>query len=148
MKRMMTKKVAVLLCICCLVVAALILWAYIPAKSDDMIESPKVTNVDVVIGNDFDVDEYKEDIERYASNISVSAVDTPEQAAAAAIRIWNEYFTGVMAEFDAVIVCKDANNDYWHIYGQLPPPPPVIAGGEPHIIIHSNGSVSAIWHTQ
>ena len=142
------KLFVVLLGVCCVAAVALILWPYIPAKSDDIIESPKVTNIDVVIGNDFDVDEYKEDIERYASNISVSAVDTPEQAAAAAIRVWNEYFTGVMAEFDAVIVCKDANNDYWHIYGQLPPPPPVIAGGEPHIIIHTNGSVAAIWHTQ
>ena len=142
------KLFVVLLGVCCVAAVALILWPYIPAKSDDITEQPKSKNVNVIIGNDFDVVEYEKEIEHFASNLSVAAVGTPEQAADEAVRIWNEHFAGAMAEFDAVIVCKDANNDYWHIYGQLPPPPPVIAGGEPHIIIHTNGSVAAIWHTQ
>ena len=142
------------------VILALVVSVILPSSSKEEIILVPLESITIVDGGSFALGAYGEYLVDFSSNQTTQPPENGTDAVHAAVSIWRDvyyysklesphsYPHDVLDGLSSIIYMHDAQNDCWLIYGQLPSTTPPIAGGVPYMILKSDGTVLAVWHTQ
>lgn len=87
---------------------------------------------------------YQRFLQEFASDRTVEPVDSAKEAKRVAKEIWTEiYGADTILDEKPYLVYYDEAEDVWLVTGTLPL---FAKGGVAKILIHSNGTVLAVWH--
>lgn len=102
----------------------------------------------------FDLNDYSEQIENYASSENVGKIGDSETAIQKAKELWNDKSYNTYVDLDGKMkftALYDSKNDCWYVSGDIPTAKNENGSVEvtlcsiPHAIIQKDGNVLAVW---
>ena len=102
----------------------------------------------------FDLNDYSEQIENYASSENVGKISDAETAIRKAKELWNDKSFNTYIDLDGEMkftALYDSKNDCWYVSGDIPTTKNEDGSVEvtlcsiPHAIIREDGNVLAVW---
>ncbi len=96
---------------------------------------------------EFDIDDYDSYLAEFSSDLQFEEIKNAKEAKAVAEEVWKDKFDKSFFDNKPYEVFYDAESDTWLVKGVLRSLPyQAVVGGVPYVIIHSDGSVLAVWH--
>ncbi len=93
---------------------------------------------------EFDVNDYKEEIKTFSVSRFLSPIYNSTSLKNGAYEFWDIYFEEPILNEDTYKVYFDTKNSVWLVHGTLPEG---AVGGVPYMIVKTDGTILAVWHT-